>query len=164
MSDRYRGTIEFPASALADEEIKASVEREGVEFDEGNLTAQWDNEVQINAGIFLLTAPEVAWGQFDELEKLLKAKGIPFDRESEGYFSDINPERVIYRPGKDGAPAQDLRFDLLQDEPAISVAKVRELLTLDDAGEVAASAIRAYLNKTFPTYPPLSDFAEEKAA
>ena len=157
MSDRYRGTIEFPASALEIEEIRKEVIKEGVYFDHDGPQAQFDNEVQINSGIFFLTVGAARWGQFELMETTLKENGIPFDRESEAFYN-ITPERVIYRPEKDGSPEQDLTFQLMDGEPVVNVAAIRELLNNDEA---PASAIQAYLDEHFPAYPPLTNWVKE---
>ena len=157
MSDRYRGTIEFPASALEIEEVRTAVIKEGVYFDHDGPQAQFDNEVQINSGIFFLTEPEARYGCFEALEEALKDSGIPFDRDSEVFY-DMTPERVIYRPEKDSSPEQDLTFQLMDGEPVVNVAAIRELLDNDGA---PASAIQAYLDEHFPTYPPLTDWVKE---
>ena len=44
----------------------------------------------------------------------------------------------------------------------VSVAKIREILALDDAGEEAASTIRRYLDEEFPSYPSLADSVKEE--
>ena len=157
MSDRYRGTIEFPVSALKDAEIRQAAEEEGVTFDGDEPGAQYDDEVQVNDGIFLYTAPEIRNGMFDDLERVLKMKGIPFDRVSEGYY-EYPAEQVIYRPAMNGTPEQDATFPLLEDEPVVNVAAIRELLNNDGA---PASAIQAYLDEHFPAYPPLTDWVKE---
>ena len=160
MADRYWAKIEFPAH-LIDEEVKAALEREGVEFDDhGPVELDSDTAMAVEDGIFSLSDPEVAWGQFEALEILLREKGVPFDRES-GQAYEYTPEAVIFRPGINGNPPQDLVFLLCDGNPIIEVAKIRELLDIDDAGEAAASAIRRYLDEHFPTYPPLSDYVKE---
>ena len=158
MSDRYRGTIEFPVSALEIEEIREQVIKEGVFFDHDGPQAQFDNEVQVNDGIFLLTEPEARYGCFEALEEALKDSGVPFDRDSEAFF-DMTPERVIYRPEKDGSQEQELTFQLMDGDPVVRVKTIRELLGRDDP--VGAAAIRRYLDNDFPAYPPLTDWVKE---
>jgi hypothetical protein len=163
MADRYWAQIEFPAH-LIDEDVKAALKREGVEFDDnGPVEPYSDTEISVDDGIFSLSDPEVAWGQFEELENLLRKKGIPFDRESGQDYNAI-PEAVIFRPGINGNPPQDLVFLLCDGNPIVEVAKIRELLAAKSCfrggsnGEATALAIERYLGEQFPTYPPLGDF------
>ena len=167
MSDRYRGTIEFPASALEIEEIRKEVIKEGVYFDHDGPQAQFDNEVQINDGVFFLTVGAARYGQFELMETALKENGIPFDRDSEAFY-DMTPERVIYRPEKDGSPEQELTFQLMDDEPVVSVAALREIMYPSSlspgeilTGGYALAALESYLNEHFPAYPPLTDWVKE---
>ena len=150
MSDRYPAQIEFPAAAL-DEELKSLLEEEGVEFDP--LRGDPDLSVGIKAGIFHLHTPEADWGQFEKLETMLKGRGVPFDRDSAPYF-DCAAKRVIFRPAANGKPAQELTFLLLDDEPAVSVQKVGDLLTQ------GVEVLQAYLHEQFPSYLPLSDYVK----
>ncbi|MCL4502385.1 MAG: hypothetical protein M1438_11125 [Deltaproteobacteria bacterium] len=151
MSDRFSGSIEFPAAAM-DGEIKSLLEEEGVEFEP--LRANYDISVQIEQGLFYMHNPEANWGQFEELEAMLRRKGIPFDRDTSSYF-DYTPERVIFRPATNGNPAQDLTFALSEGEPVIEVQTIRDLVP------IGIEAIQAYLDEHFPFYPPLSDFVKE---
>jgi hypothetical protein len=179
MADRYWARIEFPAH-LIDEDVKAALEREGVEFDaNGPVEPESDTEISVDDGIFSLSDPEVAWGQFVDLESLLKKKGIPFDRES-GQAYEYTPEAVIFRPGINGNPPQDLHFLLCEGQPIVEVQKIRELLqgkpdeAFDGATEMQDEVDRiglvayqklidlvAYLDEHFPAYPPLSDYVKE---
>jgi hypothetical protein len=154
MSDRYAAWIWFPASALEDEEIKAALEEEGVEFNPSKT--DMDSEVQIERGIFHFYTPKASWGQFEDLEKLLRSKGIPFDRESGAAYEYI-PERVIFRPASNGNAAHDLTFLLLGEggEPAVKLSEISNLLPQ------GIEAIRAYLDKEFPAYPPLTEYVKE---
>lgn len=154
MSDRYAATIWFPASALEDAEIKAALKEEGVEFNP--LMTDMDSDVEIERGIFHFYAPEACWGEFRNLEKLLKAKGVPFDRESGAVYEYI-PERVIFRPAANGKPAQDLTFLLLEEggEPAVKLPEIKNLLSQ------GIEAIRTYLDRGYPAYPPLSEYVKE---
>lgn len=155
MSDRYAATIWFPASALEDAEIKKVLEEEGVEFDplRGSV---WDVEVKVEEGIFYMHSPEASCGQFSELETLLKARSVPFDRESEAYYEYI-PERVIFRPAANGVPSQDLTFLLLGEggEPAVKLPEIKNLLPQ------GIEAIQAYLDREYPSYLLLSEYVKE---
>jgi hypothetical protein len=160
-------TIEFPAARI-DEEIRKLLEEEGVRF-EPQISGPgleldspaYDLETEIKEdGVFYLNNPEARYGEFYDLEELLVQKGIPFDRTS---YMDWNrpPELRVYRPGE---PHFDYHFPLDSDgyEPVVSVAKIREFLALDDAGEEGASAIRRYLEEEFPPYPSLTDGVMEE--
>jgi hypothetical protein len=161
-------TIEFPAARI-DEEIRKLLEEEGVRF-KPHISGPgleldspaYDLETEIKEdGVFYLNNPEARYGEFSDLEELLVQKGIPFDRTS---YMDWNrpPQLRVYRPG---GPNLNLYIPLDADgyEPVVSVAKIREFLALDDAGEEAASAIRRYLEEEFPAYPPLTDGVMEEA-
>jgi hypothetical protein len=148
MADRFSASIEFPAAAI-DHEIKAVLEEEGVEFEP--LKGNYGVSVQVKNGLFYMHNPEASWGEFEELEEILRLKGVPFDRESGTYF-DNRPELVIFRPAANGVPAQDLVFVLSEGDPVVEVQQIKDLLP----GGI--DAIRAYLDERFPSYPPLSDF------
>lgn len=151
MGDRFSASIEFPAGAI-DEEIKSLLAEEGVEFEP--LRANYDISVQIEQGLFYMHNPEASWGQFEELEAMLRRKGVPFDRETGAYF-DYTPERVIFRPATNDAPAQDLTISLSEGVPVVEVQEIRDLVPL------GIEAIQAYLDEHFPSYPPLSDYVKE---
>jgi hypothetical protein len=158
-------TIEFPVAKL-DDEIRKLLEDEGVRFKPGPGleldSPAYDLETEIKEdSIFYLHNPEARYGEFYDLEELLVKKGIPFDRTSS---MDWNrpPELRVFRPGQANL---DHYFPLDADacEPVVSVAKIREFLALDDAGEAGASAIRRYLEEEFPSYLPLTDWAKKEA-
>jgi hypothetical protein len=161
-------TIEFLAARI-DEDIRKLLEEEGVRFKPQISgpgleldSPAYDLETEIKEdGVFYLNNPEARYGEFSDLEELLVQKGIPFDRTS---YMDWNrpPELRVFRPGE---PNLNLYFPLDADgyEPVVSVAKIRELLALDDAGEEGASAIRRYLEEEFPAYRPLTDGVMEEA-
>jgi len=151
MGDRFSASIEFPAGAI-DEEIKSLLAEEGVEFEP--LRANYDISVQIEQGLFYMHNPEASWGQFEELEAILRRKGVPFDRETGAYF-DYTPERVIFRPANNGNPVQDLTFILSEGEPVLEVQQIRNLLPQ------GLEAIQAYLDEHFPSYPPLTNYVKE---
>jgi hypothetical protein len=155
-------TIEFPASAI-DEEIRKLLEEEGVRLKPGPGleldSPAYDLETEINEdGIFYLHNPEARYGEFYDLEEMIVQKGVPFDRTSS---MDWNrpPELRVFRPGE---PAFDHYFPLDHEayEPVVSLGKLRELLALP----MAAQEIQAYLEKDFPAYPSLTDWAKEKVA
>jgi|WetSurMetagenome_2_1015567.scaffolds.fasta_scaffold01177_1 hypothetical protein len=174
-------TIEFPARFLDDEIRDCLVEHENVGIVRDlELKGLGDTEVEISGGIFRLHDSEVCYGFFEELEDLLVKKGVPFDRYSAMDWSIIPCNRV-FRPGwQPGQPAFRLsgpdfpatlggnpdvenfnREFILNpdtDEPCVSLADIRELLTIDDAGEEAAAAIRRYIDDKFPVYPELSEY------
>jgi hypothetical protein len=158
VADRYNATIWFPAVALQDGEIKEVLEEEGLEFDPLKSN-DMDIDIGIDEGIFWMQSQETSWGQFQELEALLRAKCIPFDRDSGAKYEYI-PERVIFRPAGSGKPAQDLTFLLLGEggEPAVKLSEISNLLPQ------GIEAIRAFLDREFPAYPPLSDYLKEGRA
>ncbi len=157
-------TIEFPFSMI-DGEIRKILEEEGVRFKPQIFgtgleldSPAYDLDTEINEeGIFHLDNPEARYGQFEDLEKAFISKGIPFDRDSRPDWN-VPAELRVFRPG-------DPPLDLLipQDEELCRVvAKIREILALDDAGEEAASTIRRYLDEEFPSYPSLADSVKEE--
>ena len=153
MADRYWGRLEFPA-ALIDAEVTEALQEEGVEIDKLDPSESCDDYAWIEDGIFTLEDSEARYGCWEDLENLLRLKGIPFDRESSGYYEFI-PERVIFRPGTNGTPPRDLVFLLCDGAPIVEVEKIRNLLAQ------GAEAVTAYLDDQFPPYLPLSDYVKE---
>ncbi len=154
MADSYWGKIEFPAALIDAEVTKVLVEFEGVEMDKlYPLCDSKDDAAWIEDGIFTREDSQARYGQFEELEDLLRLKGIPFDRES-GQAYEFIPERVIFRPAAHDNPAQDLTFLLLNGEPALSVREIQVLIPQ------GVEAVQAYLDEHFPDYPPLSNYGE----
>jgi hypothetical protein len=156
MGDRFWGRIEFPARMI-DPEVREALEGEGVEFDGDNLVEKrmqtYDPEVYVDDGILSLDDQEASYGMFDDLERLLRKKGIPFDRQI-GQAYEYTPERVIFRPAHNDVPALDLTLPLFDDEPIVLLRDLRNLLPQ------GIEAIRAYLDKEYPTYLPLSDYVK----
>ena len=141
--------LEFPTRFLDDEINKELAEYYG---DSEN------GEPDIEDGIFCLEDGEAAYGEFEELETLLKKKGIPYDRETAMDWNQP-PCRQIYRPARNGNAEMDERIQLNSDgEVAVSVRALREVLTADDG---FSSGIEAYLDEHFPTYLPLTDWVKE---
>ncbi|MBM4302108.1 MAG: hypothetical protein FJ121_11410 [Deltaproteobacteria bacterium] len=153
MADRYWGKLEFPA-ALIDAEVTEALQEEGVEMDKLDPSESCDDYAWIEDGIFTLEDSEARYGCWEDLENLLRLKGIPFDRESSGYYEFI-PERAIFRPGANDTPPRDLVFLLCDGAPIVEVEKIRNLLAQ------GAEAVTAYLDDHFPHYPPLSDYVKE---
>ncbi len=164
MADYFFGRIEFPAS-LIDEEVKRTLEGEGVKFPWPVALAvlqhheQLDGsgpEVYVEEGLFTLANMQATYGQFEDLENLLRQKGIPFDRQS-GQAYEFYPELVIFRPGENGAPALSLYLPLVgsSDKPGIIAQDIKDLIPK------GIEAIQAYLDKHFPSYPPLGDYVKE---
>jgi len=140
---------------MIDEELREALEREEVEFKGENLVEKcmqvYGPEVYMEDGIFSLDDQEANYGMFSDLEDLLRNKSIPFDRQS-GQAYDYTPELVVFRPAQNGAPALDLTLLLHDDEPFVIVREIRKLLPQGIEG------IKAYLDRHFPAYPPLSDY------
>jgi hypothetical protein len=159
--------IEFPARFLDDELRKCLEDHEDVEFKDGQPVSHTDDsEVDVTDGLFNLYHSEVCYGMFEDLEDLLVKKHIPFERQTSADW-DIVPCLRVFRPNFNPFPAVDSpdfnREFILNpetDEPCVSLKDIRELLTIGDAGEEAAAAIRRYLDDHFPVYPPLSDYVE----
>jgi hypothetical protein len=160
MSDRFWARLEFPA-ALIDAEITEALEAEGVNMAKLDPSESADDYAWIEDGIFTLEDSEARYGQFEDLEGVLKLKGIPFDRESAGYYEFI-PERVIFRPATNGDLPREMVFLLCDGDPVVSVAAIREALDRTDTEEGPEENVRDYLNFNFPAYPPLTDWVQEK--
>jgi len=166
MADRFWGRLEFPAH-LIDDEVREALEGEGVEFDGDNLVEKrmqaYDPEVYVDDGILSLDNQEARYGMFDDLERLLRKKGIPFDRQS-GQYAEYSAELVIFRPAKDDAStALDLTIPLWNDEPFVSVREIREIIRSNPPTKGAYEcvlAIQSYLDEHYPAYPPLSDYVK----
>ena len=166
---QYSGTIEFPAKFIEGEIKELLAEHYEVRFKEPDPREQDhelelqdavfdESEVKIVDGIFFFHDGEARYGEFYELEDLLVKKGIPFDRES-GMDWNAPPAIRIYRPGPPAFDHTDSTPDSYDE--VVSVSKLRELLAIDDAGEYAASAIRRFLDESFPSYRPLADYVTE---
>ncbi len=153
MGDNFRGTIYFPAHMI-DDEIKQQLECEGVEFDQDGNLKQVEDFVWIQDGLFVLSDWQASWGQFEDLENLLKLKGIPFDRDSEGYY-EYNPEEVIFRPGSNGSPPLEKCFNTQDNEPVIPLEKIKALIPQ------GLDAIKNYIEANFPDYPSLATYVKE---
>jgi hypothetical protein len=163
-SPEYSGTIEFPARFLDDEIKDCIVAHYPADIALGDVVGLGDVEVEIYhpagqekaEGIFRFHDSEARYGEFDELEKLLEKKRIPYDRES---GMDWNAPACIriYRPG----PPEFLHIDANPDgyEQVVSVHKLREII--NDTGFTATErmiALKRYLAERFPPYSPLSSF------
>jgi hypothetical protein len=145
MADRYWGKLEFPA-ALIDAEVSEALRKEGVEMDKLDESVNHDNYAYIEDGIFIMENFEARNGCWENLETILRLKGIPFDRESSGDCK-FDPEFVVYRPG--------LIFVSFLGTNAIAVEKIRSLLAN------GVEAVTAYLDEHFPPYVPLSDYVKK---
>ena len=147
-------TISFPENLIT-EEIREYLQNDyGVIFpvSQTENVRLMDVEYWLNEGIFSLHDSQACDGVFEELEKMLVERGIPFDRETNMDWN-IPPEIRIFRPEPDG---MDFTYPMDYDgNVVVSVKEIRKFLDLDDAGEEAASSIRAYLDEHFPAYPPL---------
>jgi hypothetical protein len=155
MPDYFTGTISFPVS-FTDDEVKKALEDEKVKFEDGKpVESTGEPEVYVEEGIFTLANMQARYGQFEDLENLLRQKGIPFDRQS-GQAYEFYPELVIFRPGENGAPALSLYFPLVgsSDKPGIIAQDIKDLIPK------GIEAIQAYLDEHFPAYPPLSEYVE----
>jgi len=155
MPDYFTGTISFPVSFM-DDEVKRALENEEVKFEDGEpVESTGEPEVYVEKGIFTLVNMKAAYGQFEELENLLRQKGIPFDRRS-GQAYEFYPELVIFRPGENGA-ARSLYLPLVgsSDEPGIIAQDIKDRIPQ------GIEAIQAYMDEHFPSYPPLNDYVQE---
>ena len=166
MADRFWGRLKFPAH-LIDDEIRRALEEEGAEFDGETLivsgSSVWEPEIRIEDNILILEDAQASYGMFEELEDLLRRKGIPFDRES-GQYAEYSAKLVIFRPAKDDAStALDLTIPLWNDEPFVSVREIREIIRSNPPTKGAYEcvlAIQSYLDEHYPAYPPLSDYVK----
>ena len=166
---QYSGTIEFPARFIDNEIKELLAEQYEVRFKESDPRVQdhelelqdtvfGEIEVKIVDGVFFFHDGEARYGEFYELEDLLVKKGVPFDRES-GMDWNSPPAIRIFRPGPPVIDHTDSTPDSYDE--VVSVSKLRELLAIDDAGEYAATAIRRFLDESFPSYHPLADYVTE---
>jgi len=154
MADFYWAKLEFPAGMI-DEEVKSALESEGVpatKIEREGKYGHADDCAYIEKGIFVLENSRARWGQFEELENCLVEKGIPFDRESSGFY-EIFPERRIFRPGNNGERSLDKTYLLVDGDPVVSVAAIKERLN--------DGTLSAYLADELPEYRELSDYIEE---
>jgi hypothetical protein len=176
-------TIEFPVNRI-DEEIKKALEDYNVQFN-GLTPIEEDDEPRVEnvGGIFNLHLSEVNYGEYEDLEKLLVAKEIPFDRQT-GTDWNVAPKLRVYRPNfnpyPNPGPLDSPHFNHIypMDDDGVmivSVDRVRELLPkslfLPPEGEneldpwtvvEAAQALDAYLDKEFPLYQSLDGIVKEE--
>jgi len=155
--------IDFPAS-LIDDEIRGKLgEDYEATFNEDGTLKDWHGtDIEVEAGIFTLEDGEARYGEFEDLETLLKMKGIPFDRETAMDWNQP-PCRQIYRPARNGSAEMDEHIQLNSDgEVVVSVEAIREVLDRTDTEEGPEENLRDYLNFNFPAYPPLTDWVKEE--
>jgi hypothetical protein len=155
MADYFWGKLEFPA-AMIDAAVTKALEAEGVEMDNLAPSGHDDDSAWIENGIFTIEDSQARYGQFEDLENLLRQKGIPFDRQS-GQAYEFYPELVIFRPGENGAPALSLYLPLVgsSDKPGIIAQDIKDLIPQ------GIEAIQAYLDEHVPNYPPLGEYVKE---
>lgn len=151
MADHYWAKLEFPAGMI-DEEVEAAIKLEGVPFENNEEIGHPDDCAYIDDGIFCVEDSRARWGQFEDLEKCLVEKGIPFDRESSGYY-DVIPERRIFRPGDNGSPPMDMTYLLVDGDPVVSVATIKE--------QFAKGTLHGFLESEYPEYRELSEYVGE---
>ena len=156
MPDYFTGRIDFPLS-LIDEKVKRTLEGEEVKFKDGKpVESGGEPEVYVEEVIFTLVNMQAAYGQFEDLENLLRQKGIPFNRQS-GQAYEFYPELVIFRPAKNGAPALSLYLPLVgsSDMPGIIAQDIKDLIPQ------GVEAVQDYLDEHVPDYAPLSEYVKE---
>lgn len=176
-----RAHLTFPWVHL-DAEIRDCLEKDyDVNFNKlGELVfEESERDIYVENGIFSFSG-EVCYGNLPELEKLLVAKEVPFDRYT---YSDygVSPEKRIFRPnfnpfpnpGPMDSPHFDHTYPLDDDgiNTVVSVEKVRELIAPGVQEALTAGKrsdpwngvlkLQAYLDETFPTYPPLEKLVPE---
>lgn len=151
--------INFPASMIDNEIKEVLASKYDTTFNEdGQPQCDYgDIEVEILDGIFGLHDPLCDYGEFEELEILLVAKEVPFDRRTSMDWS-IEPRLRIFRPG---GVDDSFLLDPESLEPVIPVSQIRALLAHSNTKRGAAFAIEEYLDAHFPAYPPLSDWVKE---
>lgn len=150
--------IEFPASMIDDEIKKVLADEYDMTFEDGQPKCpNMDIEVEIADGLFGLHDSDRNYGEFEELEILLAAKGIPFDRTTSMDYS-IEPRLRVFRPG---GVDDSFLLDPESYEPVVPVAQIRALLAHSNTKRGAAFAIEEWLDEHFPAYPPLSDWVKE---
>jgi hypothetical protein len=147
MAYRYWGKLDIP-SVMLDAELTEALRKEGVDMDKLEQGPEQVN-AWIEDGIFTLEDSEAIEGCWEDLEKILRLKGIPFDRENSGNFKSL-PERVIFRPAGTGISSLDRVFILFDGEPVVEVAIIRRLLSK------GTQELKSYMDTNFPLYPPLS--------
>jgi hypothetical protein len=160
-------TINFPEKEIDPEIRKYLQEDYGVQFEveEGPASKYFSVDIETADGIFGMQDGDASDGEFTELEMMLVEKGIPFDRET-GMDWQIGPRKRIFRPGQ-----FDLEIPLDGDgEPVVRVNAIREILQgkpeegQENLGLMAYKKtidLMAYLERHFPSYPSLADWAKE---
>lgn len=160
MGMRSWAKIEFPF-AMIDEDIREFLERqEGVRFQEDGSPDDLEG-VKVKSGLFCLEDNEAEGGEFEDLETMLVHKGIPFDRET-GADWNCPPVLRVFRPGGLGIKPSPYPMDItipldFEGDPVVKVAAIREVASMGIVG-----AVRNYLDKHFPAYPPLAAYVTEE--
>lgn len=130
--------IEFPVAALKYTEIRALV---------NGLCCQG-----VIDGIVCYADNAVPGGEFVRLEQALKARGIPFDRHSQG--CGVRPPRVRrFRPAREGYPGADVERGAHDVEPVVSVETVKRAVR-----EGRVLELYEELERHYPDILPLSDY------
>lgn len=142
MADYYFATICFPVRALQIEAIREWTE---------DLT--WEDE---GDGVICYSDYRALYGQFEELEALLVAHGIPFDRRSDGY-AEYDPMVRYFRPARGSQPPLDITYVCGRGayRPIIHVDSVKKALK-----EKTAEEYLAELEREYPNVEPLEKWCD----
>ena len=145
----------FPVSRITPEIRKDLAEYYGVTFDPaGDPVNEYEHydEAEVDNGIFTLDVSEARDGELPELEDLLVAAAIPFDRET-SHDWQIMAVRRIFRPG-----VMDKFIYLDGDgEEYITLAELKKFLVIEATDEPlkTSKSLIDWLDEKF-AYPPLS--------
>lgn len=142
MGTYFYGALTLPTH-LIDADVEEQIELEGVEERE---------EVD---GLTALTGL-TRYGEYEDLEKYLVSRKIPFDRDSEAY-TEFEAETVFYRPDRHDKPitvtvtASDADFFVLADQ-------LKPLLNMDP--EEAMVQLKALLDERAPEFKSIYEYVD----
>ena len=163
-SPESSAVIRFPSSALKEKGVREYLE--GMYELEINQAGKIDEmgpgdiELEIENGVFRLYDSIARGGTFEELEEILTAKAIPFDRKSAMDWQSA-PCLVVFRPVT-GDMEKDLLWFALDpetDEPVMRVSRLREFLVSDACKTVGS--VKHFLDAEFPAYTSLEEWVQE---
>ncbi|MBT2289545.1 hypothetical protein J7E73_10445 [Paenibacillus albidus] len=152
MGERHYGGISMP-KCLIDTEIANQI-KTNLGIGEAIISRFSDTQVYEDAiGGVTYTDEMANYGSFEELETLLKQKGVPFDRYSSSSY-DYPAEKVYFRPNTENC---EVSLSLDSDgDPYIPVPELKPLLLLPE-NQIKKELLKI-LNTFAPEVTPLAKF------
>ena len=107
-------------------------------------------------GVLYFGDPQASYGQFEELEEYLIEQGIPFDRNSDGYF-EYPPESRSSRPGVGAVRADSVEQGGIVSDTKQMLDYIKRGLSVEDIvalGDEADEGVRLTLMLEKYPLPP----------